>query len=106
MKCGLIHVGFGLLLVSQEGLNFSTQIAITATGAIEKGFPFTLWKRQCFAVNRFDLLYAIYEEEGYAPSDIPGLILTHNLYGTEIDSPGRPGVCTGRRRACVACSKL
>lgn len=33
----------------------------------------------------FDLLYAIYEEEGYAPSDIPGLILTHNLFGTEID---------------------
>ncbi|KOT97328.1 restriction endonuclease [Streptomyces sp. NRRL F-4711] len=34
----------------------------------------------------FDLLYAIYEEEGYARSDIPELILTHNLYGTEIDS--------------------
>ena len=33
----------------------------------------------------FDLLYAIYEEEGYAPADIPGLILQHNLYGTEID---------------------
>ncbi|THE19332.1 BREX-1 system adenine-specific DNA-methyltransferase PglX [Kocuria rosea] len=33
----------------------------------------------------FDLLYAIYEEEGYAPADIPGLILTHNLHGTEID---------------------
>lgn len=33
----------------------------------------------------FDLLYAIYEEEGYAPSEIPGLILTHNLQGTEID---------------------
>ncbi|RRD53430.1 BREX-1 system adenine-specific DNA-methyltransferase PglX [Buchananella hordeovulneris] len=33
----------------------------------------------------FDLLYAIYEEEGYAPSTIPELILTHNLYGTEID---------------------
>jgi hypothetical protein len=33
----------------------------------------------------FDLLYAIYEEEGYTPSSIPGLILTHNLYGTEID---------------------
>lgn len=33
----------------------------------------------------FDLLYAIYEEEGYSPADIPGLILTHNLYGTEID---------------------
>jgi len=33
----------------------------------------------------FDLLYAIYEEEGHAPSDIPGLILANNLYGTEID---------------------
>jgi hypothetical protein len=33
----------------------------------------------------FDLLYAIYEEQGYTPSDIPGLILTYNLYGTEID---------------------
>jgi len=33
----------------------------------------------------FDLLYAIYEEQGYTPSDIPGLILTNNLYGTEID---------------------
>lgn len=33
----------------------------------------------------FDLLYAIYEEEGYEPSDIPAKILTHNLYGVEID---------------------
>jgi hypothetical protein len=33
----------------------------------------------------FDLLYAIYEEKGYAPSAIPGLILNHNLHGTEID---------------------
>lgn len=33
----------------------------------------------------FDLLHEIYEEEGYAPSDIPGLILKHNLYGMEID---------------------
>jgi hypothetical protein len=33
----------------------------------------------------FDLLYAIYEEEGYSPAEIPGLILTQNLYGTEID---------------------
>ena len=37
----------------------------------------------------FDLLYEIYEEEGYAPSEIPELILTHNLRGTEID--GRAG---------------
>lgn len=33
----------------------------------------------------FDLLYAIYEEEGYTPSQIPSLILTNNLYGAEID---------------------
>lgn len=33
----------------------------------------------------FDLLYSIYEEEGYTPSEIPGLILANNLYGTEID---------------------
>ncbi len=33
----------------------------------------------------FDLLYAIYEEDGYAPAEIPGLILTNNLYGVEID---------------------
>jgi len=33
----------------------------------------------------FDLLYAIYLEESYAPSEIPGLILKHNLFGTEID---------------------
>jgi hypothetical protein len=33
----------------------------------------------------FNLLYVIYEEEGYAPSEIPSLILKHNLYGTEID---------------------
>jgi hypothetical protein len=32
----------------------------------------------------FELLYRIYEEEGYAPSDIPVLILKHNLYGLEI----------------------
>ena len=33
----------------------------------------------------FDLLHAMYEEEGYAPAEIPGLILTNNLYGLEID---------------------
>lgn len=34
----------------------------------------------------FDLLYLIYEEEGHAPSEIPGLILRHNLFGLEICS--------------------
>ena len=33
----------------------------------------------------FDLLYAIYEEDGYDPAQIPALILTHNLTGVEID---------------------
>ena len=33
----------------------------------------------------FDLLYAIYEEEGYEPAEIPEKILTLNLYGIEID---------------------
>ncbi|MDZ8172436.1 BREX-1 system adenine-specific DNA-methyltransferase PglX [Microbacterium xanthum] len=33
----------------------------------------------------FDLLVDIYEEEGYAPADIPRLILAKNLHGSEID---------------------
>ena len=36
-------------------------------------------------VYAFDLLYAIYEEEGVDPSEIPAKILTHNLFGIEID---------------------
>ncbi|WP_417861573.1 BREX-1 system adenine-specific DNA-methyltransferase PglX [Vreelandella venusta] len=33
----------------------------------------------------FELLYAIYEEEGYGATDIPALILANNLFGIEID---------------------
>ena len=33
----------------------------------------------------FDVLYFIYEEEGYDASEIPRLILENNLYGIEID---------------------
>ena len=36
-------------------------------------------------VYAFDLLYAIYEEQGYEPTEIPEKILIHNLYGIEID---------------------
>ena len=32
----------------------------------------------------FDLLYAIYDEQGYSPTEIPGLILKYNLVGIEI----------------------
>ena len=56
----------------------------------------------------FDLLHAIYEEEGYAPADIPALILTHNLHGIEIDERAgalaafalamKAAQCLGRRR--------
>jgi len=34
----------------------------------------------------FDLLYAMYEEAGYTPSEIPSLILRNNLYGIDIDT--------------------
>lgn len=33
----------------------------------------------------FDLLYAMYEEEGHDPAEIPEKILTHNLFGIELD---------------------
>jgi len=33
----------------------------------------------------FDLLYAMYEEEGFDPAEIPEKILTHNLFGVELD---------------------
>lgn len=36
-------------------------------------------------VFAFDLLAAMYEEQGYPQSQIAGLILKHNLYGIEID---------------------
>jgi phage anti-repressor protein len=41
-------------------------------------------------VYAFELLYTIYEEEGYDSSEIPEKILAHNLYGIEIDK--RAGV--------------
>ena len=36
-------------------------------------------------VYAFDMLFAMYEEEGYNPEDIPALILGKNLRGLEID---------------------
>lgn len=47
-------------------------------------------------VYAFELLYAIYEEEGYLSEEIPQLILENNLYGMEID----------RRAAEIACFAL
>lgn len=52
----------------------------------------------------FDLLYAIYEEEGYEATEIPGLILTHNLHGIEIDD--RAGALAAFALAMKAATKL
>jgi type II restriction/modification system DNA methylase subunit YeeA len=52
----------------------------------------------------FDLLYAIYEEEGYDATEIPALILTHNLTGVEIDD--RAGALAGFALAMKAAARL
>jgi len=52
----------------------------------------------------FDLLYSIYEEEGYEATEIPGLILTQNLYGIEIDD--RAGALAAFALAMKAATKL
>jgi len=52
----------------------------------------------------FDLLYAIYEEEGYDATEIPSLILTHNLTGVEIDD--RAGALGAFALAMKAAAKL
>lgn len=36
-------------------------------------------------VEAYNLIYRIYEERGYRSRDIPQLILTHNLFGLDID---------------------
>ncbi len=36
-------------------------------------------------IYAFDILYFIYEESGYSPAEIPGLILKYNLFGLELD---------------------
>ena len=52
----------------------------------------------------FDLLYAIYEEEGYDPSETPELILRHNLTGIEIDD--RAGALAAFALAMKAATRL
>ena len=54
-------------------------------------------------VYAFDLMYAIYEEEGYDPTEIPEKILAHNLYGIEIDE--RAGELAAFALAMKACEK-
>ncbi|WP_282092922.1 BREX-1 system adenine-specific DNA-methyltransferase PglX [Epibacterium ulvae] len=52
----------------------------------------------------FDLLYAIYEEEGYDATEIPALVLTHNLTGVEIDD--RAGALAAFALAMKAAARL
>ena len=52
----------------------------------------------------FDILHAIYEEEGYDPPEIPALILKHNLTGLEIDD--RAGALAAFALAMKAAAKL
>ena len=52
----------------------------------------------------FDLLCAIYEEDGYDPTEIPALILTHNLTGVEIDD--RAGALAAFALAMKAAARL
>jgi hypothetical protein len=52
----------------------------------------------------FDLLHAIYEEEGYEPEGIPELILAHNLTGVEIDD--RAGALAAFALAMKAAARL
>ena len=52
----------------------------------------------------FDLLYAIYDEEGYDLTEIPRLILTHNLTGVEIDN--RAGALAAFALMMKAAAKL
>lgn len=52
----------------------------------------------------FDLLFAIYEEEGYEATEIPSLILEHNLTGIEIDD--RAGALAAFALAMKAAANL
>lgn len=52
----------------------------------------------------FDLLHAIYAEEGYDADAIPALILTHNLHGVEIDD--RAGALAAFALVMKAAAKL
>ena len=61
----------------------------TPTNKIENPQDLTVLDPACgsghILVYAFDLLYHIYQEQGYADRDIPALICEHNLFGLDID---------------------
>ncbi|WP_428236544.1 BREX-1 system adenine-specific DNA-methyltransferase PglX [Gracilimonas sp.] len=74
-----------------EHMEYYIESEVTAEDVltIDKPEELTLLDQACgsghILVYGFELLYKIYEEEGYVPSDIPRLIIEHNLHGFEID---------------------
>ena len=50
----------------------------------------------------YDILYAIYEEEGYDANELPRLILENNLFGIEIDERAGELAAHGCGPAAVA----
>jgi len=75
----------------KEQMPYYIESEVTAEDVltIDKPEELTLLDQACgsghILVYGFELLYKIYEEEGYTPSDIPQLIIEHNLHGFEID---------------------
>jgi type II restriction/modification system DNA methylase subunit YeeA len=75
----------------KEQMEYYIESEVTAEDVltIDKPEELTLLDQACgsghILVYGFELLYKIYEEEGYAPSEIPRLIIEHNLHGFEID---------------------
>src|SRR5690625_672361 len=75
----------------KEHMEYYIESEVTAEDvlSIDKPEELTLLDQACgsghILVYGFELLYKIYEEEGYAPSDIPRLIIEHNLHGFDID---------------------
>ena len=73
----------------QEKLNALIQSRITVDGDVLNPENITVLDPACgsghILVEAYDVLKAIYEEQGYEPRTIPRLILEKNLYGLDID---------------------
>jgi len=75
----------------KEQMPYYIESEVTAEDVLQTDKPeeLTLLDQACgsghILVYGFELVYKIYEEEGYAPSEIPKLIIEHNLHGFEID---------------------
>lgn len=75
----------------KEHMPYYIESEVTAEDVLKVSRPeeLTLLDQACgsghILVYGFELLYKIYEEQGYAPSEIPKLIIEHNLHGFEID---------------------